>query len=87
MIDTLKANLLKLIKPALWNSAGLSTKEYYVLTLHRPSNVDDIEKFTRLMTTINTLAKTKVGFLVHPRTKKNLDRINESIDNIIPIDP
>lgn len=87
MIDTLKANLPKLIKPSLWNSAGLSAKEYYVLTLHRPSNVDDIEKFTRLMTTINALAKTKVVFPVHPRTKKNLDRINGAIDNIIPTDP
>ena len=87
MIDTLKANLSKAIEPALWNSAGLQSKNYYVLTLHRPSNVDDIEKFTLLMTTINSLANTKVIFPVHPRTKKNLDKIGIPIDNIIPTDP
>jgi len=87
MIDTLKANLSKAIKPALWDSARLQANDFFVLTLHRPSNVDDIGKFTRLMTTINTLAKAKVVFPVHPRTKKNLDLINESIDNIIPTDP
>jgi UDP-N-acetylglucosamine 2-epimerase (non-hydrolysing) len=87
MIDTLLANLPKAIKPALWDTNGLESKNYYVLTLHRPSNVDDIDKFTKLMITIDGLANTKVIFPVHPRTKKNLDRISSQVKNIIPTDP
>ena len=87
MIDTLYNNLPKAVKPGLWNEAGLKEKDYYVLTLHRPSNVDDFEKFSRLLVAINAMAKTKVVFPVHPRTKKNLDRISEDVHNIIPTDP
>lgn len=87
MIDTLKANLSQAIKPALWDREGLEHKNYYVLTLHRPSNVDDIEKFSRLMTTIDHLANGKIIFPVHPRTRRNLDKVREPITNVIPTDP
>lgn len=87
MIDTLKANLAKAIQPSLWISAGLEKGNYYVLTLHRPSNVDDVEKFARLMKTIDSLAKTKIVFPVHPRTKKNLDQIGNSLNNVTATEP
>ncbi|MBA4056305.1 MAG: UDP-N-acetylglucosamine 2-epimerase (non-hydrolyzing), partial [Marivirga sp.] len=87
MIDTLNSNLKKAFRPDLWVTAGLQEKNYYVLTLHRPSNVDDFEKFTNLMIKINGLAKAKVIFPVHPRTKKNFNKITDRLDNIIPTDP
>lgn len=87
MIDTLYANLTKAKRPALWDSAGLQTKNYFVLTLHRPSNVDDIEKFSKLMKTIDSLADAKIIFPVHPRTRKNLKLISEHIKNVIPTEP
>lgn len=87
MIDTLYANLPKIIKPAIWDSAGLEDRKYYVLTLHRPSNVDNIEKFTQLMMTIDELAQAKIIFPVHPRTKKNLDKIKDKIKNVVTTEP
>jgi UDP-N-acetylglucosamine 2-epimerase (non-hydrolysing) len=87
MIDTLYANLSKAIKPPLWEQSGLSSKSYYVLTLHRPSNVDDQNKFATLMSTIDTLADAKIVFPVHPRTKKNLDKIGNQIKNVIATEP
>src|SRR5690606_6807546 len=40
MIDTLNKNMDRLRKPALWDEHGLAPGEYFVMTLHRPSNVD-----------------------------------------------
>jgi UDP-N-acetylglucosamine 2-epimerase (non-hydrolysing) len=87
MIDTLNDHLGKAIRPEVWEAAGLSGKNYYVLTLHRPSNVDDFEKFSKLMATINDLVETKIIFPVHPRTRKNLALISQPIKNVYPIDP
>ena len=87
MIDTLHSNLPKAIKPFFWTDSGLASKNYFVLTLHRPSNVDDFEKFSRLMRTIDSLADAKIIFPVHPRTKKNLDLIGDEISNVIATEP
>jgi UDP-N-acetylglucosamine 2-epimerase (non-hydrolysing) len=87
MIDTLYRCLPGAIKPALWNEVGLKNKNYYVLTLHRPSNVDDFEKFSTLISSIDAMAKTKIIFPVHPRTKKNLNQLNHKIENIVATDP
>lgn len=87
MIDTLQSNLHKAIKPEVWDSAKLRTGGYYVLTLHRPSNVDDLSKFSRLMTTLDDLTGTPVVFPVHPRTRKNLQLMGNKIKNVIPIEP
>ena len=40
MIDTLLQNIDRLRPPAFWHDTGLAAKGYFVLTLHRPSNVD-----------------------------------------------
>lgn len=87
MIDTLKANLSRAIEPPLWNENKLSAKDYFVLTLHRPSNVDDFEKFSQLMKTISSLANSKIVFPVHPRTKKNLSKIEDQLPNVIATGP
>jgi UDP-N-acetylglucosamine 2-epimerase (non-hydrolysing) len=87
MIDTLKKNLPKALQPSFWNKSDLSPKNYFVLTLHRPSNVDDPNKFAKLMTTIDTLANAKIVFPVHPRTRKNFDKIGDHVKNVIATDP
>ena len=45
MIDTLYKNLPNLKKPEFWDQLQLKQKEYFVLTLHRPSNVDTLQSF------------------------------------------
>lgn len=87
MIDTLNFNLSKLIRPTFWDQENLEKSNYFVMTLHRPSNVDDIDKFTHLVSTLNELAGVKIIFPVHPRTKKNFDRIKQNIHNIVAVEP
>ena len=88
MIDTLLNNMNRLKKPSFWDEMGLKEKEYFVMTLHRPSNVDEENKLKDLISTIVKNAKGKpVLFPVHPRTKKLLQGLNLSFDNLHYIEP
>lgn len=47
--------------------------EYGVVTMHRPSNVDDAETLDRLATALRRISETlPLAFPVHPRTRANL---------------
>jgi UDP-N-acetylglucosamine 2-epimerase (non-hydrolysing) len=54
---------------------GLTRGGYAVLTLHRPSNVDDTETLLRLLTALDEIAaEVPIVFPVHPRTRTALAR-------------
>ncbi len=73
MIDTLMANLQRLRPPPFWNEAGLQPGGYFVMTLHRPANVDDAAVFARLIDAVAEATRgLPVVFPVHPRTAKTL---------------
>ncbi|MEO8810767.1 MAG: UDP-N-acetylglucosamine 2-epimerase (non-hydrolyzing) [Rhodanobacter sp.] len=53
---------------------GLEKQQYAVVTLHRPSNVDELESLTTLVNQLKRVAaKLPLAFPVHPRTRKNLE--------------
>ncbi len=53
---------------------GLDGREYGVVTLHRPSNVDVAAPLTALVEQLTTIAaKLPLVFPVHPRTRRNLE--------------
>lgn len=88
MIDTLKKNELKLYPPQIWEQFKLKRKDYFVLTLHRPSNVDDNELFFKILTDIDYEAKGKhVVYPVHPRVKEKLLESNIKFKNIKLVEP
>ena len=88
MIDTLLKNEPRLEKPAIWDSLGLEKKKYMVMTLHRPSNVDEENQLKGLINQIVTLGKDyPIIFPVHPRTKKLLEGLNLNFDNLHYVDP
>jgi UDP-N-acetylglucosamine 2-epimerase (non-hydrolysing) len=71
MIDTLLRNLDKALSLPL--PAGLHEREFGVVTLHRPSNVDSIESLSPLFKAIEEIAaRVSVVFPVHPRTRNSL---------------
>lgn len=86
MIDTLLTQLPKAKKPEGWDQWNLKSRGYVVLTLHRPSNVDDFGKFEQWMKTIDEVG-LPVIFPVHPRTMKNFSKLNRKPSNIIACDP
>lgn len=88
MIDTLLSSLPKFSAPDIWIKFGLKEKGYIVLTLHRPSNVDDIESLKGIMTVIDEHSPdVPIIFPVHPRTKNNLEKLNLSTSKFHLIDP
>jgi len=88
MIDTLYQNLENLCQPELWDTYGLSEKKYFLVTLHRPVNVDDSENLSYLMDVIlNETGQLPVIFPVHPRTKKNLHEKYTTNSKLILVEP
>ena len=73
MVDTLINNLNRFKKPKFFDKKGLELKRYFVLTLHRPSNVDNPKNLNDFLNYFNEkLNNYKIIFPIHPRTKKNI---------------
>jgi UDP-N-acetylglucosamine 2-epimerase (non-hydrolysing) len=73
MIDSLRQNLERARESQARAQLGLTNGEYAVLTLHRPSNVDLPETFTRILDALERISQTlPVIFPVHPRTRKTI---------------
>jgi UDP-N-acetylglucosamine 2-epimerase (non-hydrolysing) len=73
MIDTLLRHRDRARSLRTWDSYSVRDREYAVLTLHRPSNVDDPTVFEQLLTAIEVIAADQpVLFPVHPRTQKTV---------------
>jgi len=88
MIDTLLTNIEKFTKPAFWETDNLSCGNFFVLTLHRPANVDCCESLKALLEAISQSARgLPVVFPVHPRTTKTLKEIGGAPSNFILVDP
>ena len=74
MIDTLRANEDAARSLEAWREFGLESGRYVLVTLHRPSLVDDPDLLARTVAGLEDIARTlPVIFPVHPRTKRNLE--------------
>ena len=88
MIDTLLTNLDRLQKPDFYDALGLIAGEYFVTTLHRPSNVDASSNFSRLLHAIAEGTRgLPVIFPVHPRTAKTIAQLPNFPESIHLVDP
>ena len=71
MIDTLLANRARFRKPEVWDELGLKEKEFVVMTMHRPANVDEENHLRAMMEQIiDNVHGLPVIFQIHPRTAK-----------------
>ncbi len=79
MIDTLMANRARFRKPQVWDELGLKEKEYIVMTMHRPGNVDEESHLKAMMEQIITnVHGLPIIFPIHPRTALRLrELLNE----------
>lgn len=88
MIDTLLKQQSRFRQPQVWKDLGLKEKEYIVMTLHRPANVDEEHKLKELVDTIITSARQlPLVFPVHPRTAKTLQHIGVRPEMLHMIEP
>jgi UDP-N-acetylglucosamine 2-epimerase (non-hydrolysing) len=88
MIDTLLAQQPRFTKPQGAPFDQLIPKEYFVITLHRPANVDQVESLRELMEAIlKGTAGLPLIFPVHPRTARNLEQLGISAPNLHLISP
>ncbi len=75
MIDTLRRHLPRAVATGSRERLGLPERGYALMTLHRPSNVDDPAIFGPLMDAIaDVAARLPVVFPVHPRSRATLER-------------
>jgi UDP-N-acetylglucosamine 2-epimerase (non-hydrolysing) len=73
MIDSLFENLKRAESSKIREELELNNQDYAVLTLHRPSNVDERETFAGLLTALEYISESlPIVFPVHPRTKNKI---------------
>jgi len=83
MIDSLVKHLPQAKQSKIADELGVAGRDYAVLTLHRPSNVDKRETLLRLVQTFAEIAQhLPVIFPVHPRTRKSIADfgLNDEVD-------
>ncbi|MCZ6817618.1 MAG: UDP-N-acetylglucosamine 2-epimerase (non-hydrolyzing) [Planctomycetota bacterium] len=73
MIDTLMQHRTRAGQSSILETHGLSPKQYAVVTLHRPSNVDTPETLASILDAFEVISKDMpIIFPMHPRTVKNI---------------
>ncbi|MCB1823765.1 MAG: UDP-N-acetylglucosamine 2-epimerase (non-hydrolyzing) [Candidatus Competibacteraceae bacterium] len=88
MIDTLLANLERLRPPVFWTDMGLRVGNYFVVTLHRPVNVDEVGTLARMLAAISEETRgLPVVFPVHPRTAKTLRELADLPASLRLVEP
>jgi UDP-N-acetylglucosamine 2-epimerase (non-hydrolysing) len=74
MIDSLYANLPRAAHLTVQEDLGVAGDDYGLLTLHRPSNVDEREVFVGILDALDEITRRlTIVFPVHPRTQKMLN--------------
>lgn len=73
------------------SSHPLNNQSYFLLTLHRPSNVDDKDNLLSIFSTMTEIIKeyqVKIFFSVHPRTQVKIKEYKIKLDdNLIQAEP
>jgi UDP-N-acetylglucosamine 2-epimerase (non-hydrolysing) len=74
MIDSLEMLRDSIQNQTAYEEMGLKGGEYGLLTLHRPSNVDDPQILVKLCQALIRISrKVPLVFPIHPRTRKNIE--------------
>jgi UDP-N-acetylglucosamine 2-epimerase (non-hydrolysing) len=86
MIDNLFNQLPNLKTPEIFHQLE-APKDYLLLTLHRPSNVDVIEGLEKILATITNAVALPILFPVHPRTRTKLENLKHRYPTIHFLEP
>ena len=76
MIDSLKYCLERSSENGIFEKLNIQKGEYGVLTLHRPSNVDNASSMESILEALMEIGKLiEIVFPMHPRTRKSMERM------------
>jgi UDP-N-acetylglucosamine 2-epimerase (non-hydrolysing) len=76
MIDSLRMQLERAQQSTILKTLDLVAGNYAVLTLHRPSNVDEQHAFARILDALAAVAaRLPIIFPAHPRTRKMIEEL------------
>jgi len=78
MGEVLDYYMPQIIKSKIINSLGLESNKFFVISIHREENVDNVENIKQIFESLNAIAQTyNLPLIVslHPRTKKVIDRL------------
>jgi UDP-N-acetylglucosamine 2-epimerase (non-hydrolysing) len=79
MIDSLLEHLKAAESSTVRTELGIAGSDYAVVTLHRPSNVDDKERFAGILTALRKISRRlPIIFPVHPRTRQRIEALGLS---------
>ncbi len=79
MIDSLHYALPFARKSGILANLSLAPKQYALITIHRPSNVDNAENLENMLEVLEYITKYRtVVFPVHPRTQNNIEKFKLS---------
>jgi UDP-N-acetylglucosamine 2-epimerase (non-hydrolysing) len=77
MMDSFELRRGAIEQDPILATLGLTAKGYGVVTLHRPSNVDEERRFSGLVGTLVQIAgQIPLAFPLHPRTRQRLKEFN-----------
>lgn len=77
MVDSLRRHEQEAVGRRPWQAYDVEEREYALITLHRPSNVDSEQRLRALLKTAGRIAqRMPVLFPLHPRTRESLHRMN-----------
>jgi len=94
MIDTLLRHIDRASTSDIMERLGVMPGEYGIVTLHRPSNVDNRVNLQNILEALSEVARdVTLIFSVHPRTREKIDEfslqhlINNNQSSLIIIEP
>ncbi|MHB8204537.1 MAG: non-hydrolyzing UDP-N-acetylglucosamine 2-epimerase [Desulfomonilaceae bacterium] len=91
MLETLGLFLSGIQKRKRWIDFGLNPKNYILVTIHRPSNVDEPAALEQIIEILESFPQSVI-FPMHPRTRKRLDEFGLSarvsrMKNLLLVEP
>ena len=90
MIDSLVQHLQKASQENTLKDMQVEPDQYVLMTLHRPSNVDNKENFIKILNAVQTIKKDyPIIFPIHPRSKKMIDEfgLQSLVDGVKLVEP
>ena len=93
MIDTLMRHREKARSSDVMQTLGVNSGAFALLTLHRPSNVDDRDTLAGILDALDQVQQSlPIVFPIHPRTRKNMEQFGlwdrvQAWENLVLTEP